>query len=143
MVGTKSVLAVVLPAMLLAGGCTSGGGGDATADLAAPADAADVSMTMDVGTDAAPMDTGPADTGGTTDTGGADHGASAAAMYFCMGYQSICTFGATGGYPDLMTCLSAYDGYSMSRQMCVANELGMAASNPAHCAGASGFAPCN
>ncbi len=80
-----------------------------------------------------------------TDTGGGDvpFVPTAGATYFCMGYESICMFGGTGRYPTRDACLRAYDSYSMSRALCVANALGMAARDPSHCAGASGMAPCN
>jgi hypothetical protein len=67
---------------------------------------------------------------------------SAAAKYFCDGFMQICGFSAMY-YADYDTCLAAYDSYSVNREMCVGNELGMAAMDKAHCVGASGGVPCD
>lgn len=141
----------VLGALLLAG-CGDDDGTVVTDSGSGPVDSgprADSGVAVDGG--GMSVDSGGVgvDSGGVgVDAGGMPTGdagtfvPSAAAMYFCDGYSSVCMFGTTGHYADRDTCLRAYDGYAMSRQLCVANALGMAASDPSQCAAASGSAPC-
>jgi len=68
---------------------------------------------------------------------------SAGAMFFCDGHKAICGFGGPGLYPDYLTCERDYDSYSLTREGCVADELGLAGADPSHCAAAAGNPPCD
>lgn len=84
------------------------------------------------GLDAGPegVDAGP----GGTDAG--DFTPSAAAEYFCdSGYEPMCGYGEPGGYADRTSCLVAYDGYDLDKQLCVANAAGMGDCEAANGAG--------
>jgi hypothetical protein len=73
-----------------------------------------------------------------------DPGPSPEAMSFCQDNELICGFGGTDRYPDLATCLDAFDGFNSTRQQCVLEQLAHAETNPAtHCPATLGQAPCD
>jgi hypothetical protein len=121
-----------------AGGVTDGGGGTDSGG------GTDAGGSVDAGS--VPDSGGGTDSGAPVDSGGgaADGGWSAAAGYFCTGFEMVCGFGGADRYTDYHDCATAYDSYSMDRQLCVANHLGMASGDATtHCPHAAGAAPCD
>ncbi len=49
---------------------------------------------------------------------------SAAAEYFCTGYEAVCTYGETDRFTDRNECLRSYDSWPTAQQLCAGNALG-------------------
>ena len=89
------------------------------------------------------------DTGDATDAPDVDSGGGGGdAEAFCTEYGTVCEFGGDG-HADQAACVSAFNGYTSTRQTCVMDHLDLAAAEEdgsademMHCGHAAGLSVC-